>query len=427
MVWTSLFHLYTSSFNLLSLHFFFHRDSQRIRLQGWQVSLISLFLLLEMLGSSLFPLVISGVLNLILSFSTTYLMGRIYGYSKTSSLFWACIFQEASIFIESSLAFLLFQVWGLPPIQTLPSVFLYTSLLIGLGFLLVFSLRKFVLVKLPDIELRRMTRLKILLIPIISSLAIFLDLLGRLYPQLQTRFQSSYLLFLLLIGITSVLLYQDLLSEIKKQEEANIGRIRAEHQVGIVEEQYQRQESIRALHHDWKNQLLVLHALLAEQQYQEAIDQLEGHMDWLDHAGRQYSTDPVLNFLLQQKADEASQHGASLEISISLQPYRALDPQITAVILGNLLDNALHALETLSPQQDKWIRCDIRVEQNRLSIHTSNPYNPAKPAKSGQGLGIPNIEAVVQSYHGLYQGRGDGQLYQSHILLPITNTNPAVW
>lgn len=172
MVWTSLFHLYTSSFNLLSLHFFFHRDSQRIRLQGWQVSLISLFLLLEMLGSSLFPLVISGVLNLILSFSTTYLMGRIYGYSKTSSLFWACIFQEANIFIESSLAFLLFQVWGLPPIQTLPSVFLYTSLLIGLGFLLVFSLRKFVLVKLPDIELKRMTRLKILLIPIISSLAI---------------------------------------------------------------------------------------------------------------------------------------------------------------------------------------------------------------------------------------------------------------
>ena len=194
-----------------------------------------------------------------------------------------------------------------------------------------------------------------------------------------------------------------------------------------MEEQYQRQESIRALHHDWKNQLLVLHALLAEQQYQEAMDQLEGHMDWLDHAGRQYSTDPVLNFLLQQKADEASQHGASLEISVSLQPYRALDPQITAVILGNLLDNALHALETLPSQQDKWIRCDIRVEQNRLSIHTSNPYNPAKPAKSGQGLGIPNIEAVVQSYHGLYQGRGDGQLYQSHILLPITNTNPAVW
>ena len=82
MVWTSLFHLYTSSFNLLSLHLFFHRDQQKIRPQGWQVSLISLFLLLEMLGSNLFPLLISSVLNLILSFLTTYLMGRIYGYSK---------------------------------------------------------------------------------------------------------------------------------------------------------------------------------------------------------------------------------------------------------------------------------------------------------------------------------------------------------
>lgn len=427
MLWSSVFHLYTSSFNVLSLHLFFRRKDESIHWKSWQITLISSFLLLEIIGNILLPPVAASILNLILSFLTTYSIGRIYVYSKTSSLVWASVFLELGLLVENSLFFLLFQILGLPPTQELSSLFLYTTNLVLLGFGLVFTLRHFVLLRLPDIELSSNIRYRIVIIPFLTSTSIFLDLLARLSPEIHPLYQSSQPIILLLIGATSLLLYQDLLYEVKKSEDSKLQQLRNQHQVAILEEQLERYNRIRALHHDWKNQQLILQGLLQTQRYQEAIEQLGGQMNWQEQEILKHSSDPALNLLLQTKEALANQQDTFLEITCSLGPYQSLDPQITAVLIGNLLDNALKATKYLQSKQDRWIHLTILVEQGRLSIHAVNPYNPKIKLTDGQGLGIPNMKSLVNTYHGLYQARGDDQLFQAHILIPIINENPPVW
>ena len=82
------------------------------------------------------------------------------------------------------------------------------------------------------------------------------------------------------------------------------------------------------------------------------------------------------------------------------------------ILLGNLLDNAMEACQRLgSEDSDKFIYVNARVQKGFLCIQVNNSYNgiinlvednyaTVKTEKHFCGIGLSNIERIVNKYHG---------------------------
>ena len=82
------------------------------------------------------------------------------------------------------------------------------------------------------------------------------------------------------------------------------------------------------------------------------------------------------------------------------------------ILLGNLLDNAMEACKRLEIEDgEKFIYVNARVQKGFLCIQVNNSYNgllnlvensyaTVKTEKHFCGIGLSNIERIVNKYHG---------------------------
>ena len=112
----------------------------------------------------------------------------------------------------------------------------------------------------------------------------------------------------------------------------------------------------------------------------------------------------------------------------------ALDMELSdiAVILGNLLDNALDAVPRSA---DKTLKLDIRYDRQALFIHIENTYDgivicadkdgetlPATRKSGGShGHGLKNIARCIAKYDGHMDISHEGSIFSAAILLYIKN------
>lgn len=131
--------------------------------------------------------------------------------------------------------------------------------------------------------------------------------------------------------------------------------------------QQQRMEALRAayedqrrLTHDFKNELSVLLGLLHENRPGQAVELLESLQSEVMGAAQVVdSQNPLLNALLNTKYLTARQCGVTLEFQLQNPGALQLAPQDAAVVLGNLLDNAIEAARQV-PEQKKVV-CKLSV------------------------------------------------------------------
>jgi sensor histidine kinase regulating citrate/malate metabolism len=80
-----------------------------------------------------------------------------------------------------------------------------------------------------------------------------------------------------------------------------------------------------------------------------------------------------------------------------------------AVILGNLLDNAITAVCELT--EDRYVNIIIKYDKGRFILKIDNPFEgkilkekntllTTKVDKSNHGIGLQSIKAVLEKYNG---------------------------
>jgi len=117
--------------------------------------------------------------------------------------------------------------------------------------------------------------------------------------------------------------------------------------------------------------------------------------------------DSILNFKLQ----EADSLGVHVTLELSVPEQLAVKSFDMTVILGNLLDNAIHACNRL-PEDRKIIKSVIRYDKGRLIIDIKNQYSntilyengnimTTNDDKKNHGIGLLNVRNAVEKYQGL--------------------------
>lgn len=232
------------------------------------------------------------------------------------------------------------------------------------------------------------------------------------------------LLILLVLVLIIWILYQrkELTFHKLQQEELDDYAIEVEH--------IYRQ--LKAIRHDYRNHLQVMDVFVKSKQFElleEYIQQLNNELNQVDTIIQTGNT--LIDALVNTKLSIAKHKGIRLDATAIAPVTLPIQNVDLAVIIGNLLSNAIDATTNQLQQNTKsnpFIRLYIAPMTNNLYISITNTMdkNPQKnfmsiKAPNRQGYGIRRIDETVQKYQGFVNRQWEEGVFVTEITLPLFN------
>lgn len=171
------------------------------------------------------------------------------------------------------------------------------------------------------------------------------------------------------------------------------------------------ESSIKGLRHDLENHMLTLSHLLQEDRLSQAREYLAAAHAQLDSARALSSTgNSCVDSLINYKLHHLKTADVGLDYQAEIPSRLQIDAFDLTVILGNLLDNALEALDRLPASAQKELSLHLKYDRGRLLIKMTNTCDRVKPSALGlltrkrdpsrHGIGLKNVRAAIDKYQG---------------------------
>lgn len=216
-------------------------------------------------------------------------------------------------------------------------------------------------------------------------------------------------LFFLLINIVLFELYDalarsfDLLSEQQtfKQEQAEYAN-----QLRMIESHNEESKQFR---HDLKNRLTPLYGFIDRYPDTELESILRGIIPENLKEPRVATGHIVIDSIINSKLNSVSDERIEFMCDIIVPKKINIDNIDLAVVLGNLLDNAIEGC--LSVENHRFIDLKIQFDNNRIKLRISNSFDgivnkqanrflSRKEDKDIHGFGLKSIQRIVDKYSG---------------------------
>lgn len=238
-----------------------------------------------------------------------------------------------------------------------------------------------------------------------------------------------FLVCLLAVCVSS--LSNRLIEGIERERQAEHEHMALHAMQAQIAQHQQQIDSINKLSHDMRNHLSTLAAMGGSKEAEAYIAALTNRFAPI--AVQKISGCAVLDVLLAQKVDTCSRIGASLIPCISQEALPALssiaDPDL-CTLYGNLLDNAIEAVEGLADGDDKTITLRTTLRGSLLVIRTENRYRGDRLRRGGSfsttkedtnahGYGLRSIRDCVHSLGGEMTISDADRMFVVNILLPM--------
>ena len=223
---------------------------------------------------------------------------------------------------------------------------------------------------------------------------------------------SNISIAMLVVGpILSVILIIYIISKLsicrkydESVEENNFLREKEKMQLSYYEMMKDKEDEVRKINHDIKNNLQVMYGLNDEDKRKEMIDKINSNLD--KHYLKKYTTHDILNVVLNIKVNEARNKNIDIDVSVKRKLDFMEDIDVSNLIT-NVLDNAIEAAEKTN---DKSINLVIKKKMNYVIIECENSFNgeikinkkkQLVTTKNGDhGYGTKIIKNVVDKYNG---------------------------
>jgi two-component system, LytTR family, sensor histidine kinase AgrC len=232
-------------------------------------------------------------------------------------------------------------------------------------------------------------------------------------------------LIIIFLAVLFFFEYTSSLAHKKKQAELELEQKKWE--TAYLEQAYCTYNVLSAWKHDYQNHMEVLQNFLKNKQYQEMEEYLSQMNTEIGPSMQiHYSGNSVVDAVLSNKLFLAKNKGIQVN-SVAVLPGKLLisDVQLSS-ILGNLLDNAIEAQDSITRP---FINVSIRRERGMLQIRVENSANGRYvylhgrlvSSKKGKhhGMGMANIRSIIESAGGIMDIQPEADRFTVKILLPM--------
>lgn len=210
-------------------------------------------------------------------------------------------------------------------------------------------------------------------------------------------------------------------------------RYEAEMARGIISssrEHYQKmtemQDSLRMLRHDYRYHLDVMLELIRSNQTEELYPYLTGLETQLaENKLPYYCPNSVINALLAGYGERCAKQNIQYDIKISMPHELSIPNYEMCIVLGNLLENAVHACE--HKEGRRMVSLVINTQGAHLAVMVKNSFCgelvqaeglPISAKKDG-GFGLRSAQAVAARYGGELMVEWDRDVFTAYVLMRV--------
>ncbi|MBE6794105.1 MAG: GHKL domain-containing protein [Ruminococcaceae bacterium] len=249
--------------------------------------------------------------------------------------------------------------------------------------------------------------------------------LGRV-GQIYTTIVTTLVIMQLVFHAMLYTIAKNLADKVRINEEARLLSMQAS--------QYQKLqkhiETTSKLRHDFKHMAHTASTLAKEGNTEALVELLGGYGELVDsaHSRMVFTKNSALNALMCFCYENAIQHNINCDWQIRLPEKPGISDVDLCTIVGNLLENAIHAA-TEAKDDNKYInfKADMEdngeiyiVSTNGFSGHIEKHKDKYLSTKSfGSGIGIESVKSTVRRYNGYSNFYNDDRTFFVDIMLKI--------
>lgn len=189
---------------------------------------------------------------------------------------------------------------------------------------------------------------------------------------------------------------------------------------------------IQGVYHDMNNHIFALEQLAKKNQNYEIQKYLQNLSNEIEVSKKLVTTgNYIIDSFLNMKLGKAIECGTQVFTNIKISKNIPLNPEDISIVLGNILDNALQALEKCDNKKcSKMIKIIMKEEPGKLFLQiinsydgevkkSGNTYRTTKDKKRAHGFGLKNVQKVVEKYHGQMEIQNTRDKFSVKILIFI--------
>lgn len=224
--------------------------------------------------------------------------------------------------------------------------------------------------------------------------------------NLLTFFTSIFLLF---INVDIYYLYDRLISFYAKKHENEIYKNQKSAYINELRNMERAQLKTKLLKHDMDNHILKMQHLLKTQEYGKLEEYLSEMSSFIESDEKiidcgNASIDGMLNY----KLSHLKEMNVETKFNISVPSDIKISDFDLNIVLANLLDNSLEAIERLSDSYSKKLSIDISCKQGYFKMSIGNTFDGSafekgktnKKDSTNHGIGLIGVERTVKKYDG---------------------------
>ena len=246
------------------------------------------------------------------------------------------------------------------------------------------------------------------------------------YARVEPKNTQIAVLILILVSFMSIfyILYDSYMENKQKVEVLYLKDSMLEEQFAFLQENYEQK---RKQVHDSVQQNLLLCGYLEQGKIQEALQYLQELQSGLKRTQIKSETGiTAIDVMLHYKRQKAEQQNTEIDTKIELY-FSPLKQNDMCILLGNLLDNALEAVEKL-PEEQRKIKLELHTVNRIFLLSIENPYQGKRRIRDGiyvttkgdernHGLGLESSQRIIEAYGGSFQIKDDGSTFRIEAII----------
>lgn len=372
-----------------------------------------------------FPATITGMLSL----GSAFIFSFFYSSRMESKIIFSILYVILGFISESLSYFLVSKLQLVPGADDLSNlearllILLFSSLIMVLFIVLIRFFKKDQDYKLSKLYYILMTFIILTSLFILNTLFFF------------TEENASYVfsvIGILGINITVVYLFDGLLEKFRIKDELLQLQKQMDYQNTSYKKIGRSFQSIKLMIHDTNKHLLYIRACIRENELQEAVQHINKMLNQIEDTPyfRVATGNLAIDALLNNVLNVANDNNVLVKHHICIGNIDSVDRYDLCVVLGNILDNALEAVQRLSVTEERYIYVRIYTNNDTLTIHTVNSYNKNRSQINDifkknpvhHGVGLLNVQHIAEKYGGHLTTVAKTKQFETIIILPFKDT-----